>query len=129
MNFTYQGFTQNNGNRCFTFWSTRTESHPIRSYLIEVDLMLLSRLRVSVQDGPMFCLGMLNAASAVGLESLERLHSYQLLEEDFLPLLVEREKVAAQKASRRSLRKPFVKHSPQSNVVLGPSFPTRSPLV
>src|SRR4051794_33300330 len=121
MNFTYQGFTHNNSSRCFTFWSTRAGSDPITSYLIEVDLSLLSRLRVSVQDGPMFCLEMLKAASANGLKSLTRLHKYRLVEEDFRPLLVEREKVAAEKASRRFLKKPFVKHSPQSSVVLGPS--------
>ena len=126
MNFTYQGFTHVNSKRCFTFWSKRAESDPIKSYFIEVDLMLLSRLRVSVQDGPMFCLDMLMAASGDGLKSLTRLHRYRLVEEDFRPLLVAREKVAAEKASRRFLRKPFVKHSPQSNVVLGSSFPTRS---
>jgi hypothetical protein len=126
MNFTYQGFTHNNSKRCFTFWSKRAESDPITSYFIEVDLMLLSRFRVSVQDGPMFCLDMLKAASADGLKSLTRLHRYRLVEEDFRPLLVEREKVAAEKASRGFMRKPFVKHSRRSNVVLGPSFPTRS---
>jgi hypothetical protein len=126
MNFTYQGFTHNGSKRCYTFCSTRTEDHPITSYLIEVDLLLLSRLRVSVQDGPMFCLAMLNAACAAGLESLAKLQRYGLLEEDFRPLLVEREKVAAEKAARKFLRKPFAKHSPQSNVVLGPSASTRS---
>jgi hypothetical protein len=126
MNFTYQGFTHDNSKRCFTFWSTRTESDPIASYLIEVDLMLLSKLRVSVQDGPMFCLKMLNRASAAGSDSLSKLQRYRLVEEDFRQLLVEREKVAAEKASRGLVRKPFVKHSPQSNLVLGPRFPTRS---
>jgi hypothetical protein len=126
MNFTYQGFTNNDSKRCFTFWSTGAGSDPITSYLIEVDLMLLSRLRVSVQDGPMFCLGMLKAASADGLESLTRLHRYRLVEEDFRPLLLEREKVAAEKAAKRSLSKPFVKHSPQCNVVLEPIAWTRS---
>jgi hypothetical protein len=126
MNFTYQGFTSNGGNRCFTFLSTRTEDHPITRYLIEVDLLLLSRLRVSVQDGPIFCLKMLNTACAAGLESLAKLHSYRLVEEDFRQLLLEREKVAAGKSARRFQRKPFSKHSPQSNVVLGPSASTRS---
>jgi len=74
----------------------------------------------------MFCLAMLNAACAAGLESLAKLQRYGLLEEDFRQLLVEREKVAAEKAARKFLRKPFAKHSPQSNVVLGPSASTRS---
>lgn len=126
MNFTYQGFTHNGSKRCYTFWSTRTEDHPINSYLIEVDLLLLSRLRVSVQDGPMFCLKMLNAACAAGSESLAKLQRYRLVEEDFRPLLVEREKAAAEKAGRRFLRKPFAKHSPQSNFVLGPNAWSRS---
>ena len=108
------------------FWSTRTDNHPITSYLIEVDLLLLSRLRVSVQDGPMFCLDMLNTACAAGVESLAKLCRYRLLEEDFRPLLVQREKLAAEKAARRFQRKPFAKHSPKSDVVLGSSASTRS---
>lgn len=51
----------------------------------------------------MFCLDMLKAASADGSKSLTRFHRYRLVEEDFRPLLVEREKVAAEKASRRFL--------------------------
>ena len=74
----------------------------------------------------MFCLEMLKAASVDGLKSLTRLQRYRLVEEDFRPLLLEREKVAAEKASRSFLSMPFVKHSPQSDVVLGPSFSTRS---
>lgn len=126
MNFTYQGFAHVEGKRRFTFRSARTEQHPITTYLIEVDLLLLTRLGVSVQDGPMFCLEMLNTASIAGSASLAKLRKYELVQEDFRPLLVEREKVAAEKAARRSLRKPFVKHSPQSNLVLGPSSSTRS---
>src|SRR4051812_1902897 len=80
MNFTYQGFTQNDGKRCFTFWSTRTENNPISIFSIEVDLPLLSRIRVPVQEAPLFCLHMLNMASLAGLEFLDRLHSYQLVE-------------------------------------------------
>src|SRR5947208_8758424 len=106
MNFTYQGFTQNGGMRCFTFWSTKTGNNPIRIFSIEVDLLLLSRIRVPVQEGPMFCLQMLNAASLAGLEFIERLHSYRLVEEDFRHLLIEREKRAAEKASKKHFRKP-----------------------
>ena len=126
MNFTYQGFTTNDGKRRFTFWSSRTEDHPITTYLIEVDLLLLARLRVPVQDGPVFCLELLNTARTAGLASLAKLHRYQLAEEDFRPLLVQREKAAADKAAKRSLRKPFAKPSPKSNLVLGPSAETRS---
>jgi hypothetical protein len=65
---------------------------------------------------------MLNTASLAGLEFLERFHSYQLVEEDFRPLLTERAKKAAEKASKKHPRKPFAKHSAQSNLVLGPSL-------
>jgi len=68
---------------------------------------------------------MLNTASLAGLESLDRLHRYQLVEEDFRPLLIERAKRATDKAAKKHLRKPFAKHSVQSNLVLGPSFQTR----
>lgn len=125
MNFTYQGFTHIDGTRCFTFRSAKTEDHPITNYRIRVDLLLLARLGVAVQDGPMFCLEMLNTASIAGSASLAKLHRYQLVEEDFRPLLIEREKAAAVKAAKRFLRKPFAKHSPQSNFVLGPSPSTR----
>lgn len=125
MNFTYQGFTQNDGMRCFTFWSTKTGNNPIGIFAIEVDLLLLSRIRVRVQEGPMFCLQMLNTASLAGLEFVERLHRYRLVEEDFRPLLLEREKRAAEKASKKHFRKPIAKHSVHSNLVLGPNFQAR----
>jgi hypothetical protein len=125
MNFTYQGFTLNDGMRCFTFWSTKTGNNPIGIFSIEVDLLLLSRIRVPVQEGPMFCLQMLNAASLAGLEFVERLHNYRLVEEDFRHLLIEREKRAAEKASKKHLRKPIAKHSAQSSLVLGPNFQAR----
>jgi len=57
MHFAYQGFTQDRDRRCFTFWSTRV--NPVSVFSIEIDLPLLSRNRVPVQEVPMFCLQLL----------------------------------------------------------------------
>jgi hypothetical protein len=125
MNFTYQGFTQADNRRAFTFWSARTRDDQSSIFSIEVDLPLLSRVRLPVQEVPMFCLQLLNNASLAGIDFLQRFRSYLLVEEDFRPLLLERERRAALKALKKPPRQPVRKPSAHSNVVLGPAFQDR----
>ena len=125
MNFTYQGFTQAQGRRVFTFWSASTRDDPKDIFSIEVDLSLLSKVRVPVQEGPMFCLQLLNNASLAGVDFLQKFHSYLVVEDDFRPLMMEREKVAALKALKKPARQPVRKAHTLSNVVLGPTFHDR----
>jgi len=122
MTFTYQGFTHSGDKRCFTFQNVKAQNDPMSIFSIEVDLPLLSRIRFPVQDAPMFCLQLLNTASLAGTDSLERLHRYGLVEEDFRSVLVEREKRAAKRAMRKPPRRPLRKPSSFSNVVLGSVF-------
>jgi hypothetical protein len=124
VNFAYQGFKHDHDRRCFTFRGVE-EFHPISVFCIEVDLALLFRNRVPVQDGPMFCLQLLTTAALAGPSFLERLHNYQILEADLRPLLVERERRAAEKALKKTSRRPFRKPSSTSNVHLGTTFKER----
>lgn len=117
MHFAYRGFTQDHERRCFTFWSTQLT--PVNVFSIEIDLALFFRNRVPVQDGPMFCLQLLTTALLSGPSGLERFHKYEVGEADFRPLLVERERKAAEKAMHKAPRKPFRKPSWRSNVALG----------
>ncbi len=117
MHFAYEGFTHNNGRRCFTFRGIE-EHNPVTVFCIEVDLPLFIQNQVSVQEGPMFCLQLLTTASLAGPGFLERFQNYRVLAEDFRPLLVEREKRAAQKALKKPPRRPFRKPPSLSNIQL-----------
>lgn len=118
MHFTYEGFTQDGDKRCFLFRGIG-EHPPTTAFAIEVDLPLFAKNRVPVQEGPMFCLRLLTTASLAGSDDLDRFHSYRVVGEDFRPLLVERERKAAEKALRTPARKPFRKPGFRSNLRLG----------
>ncbi len=109
--FVYEGFTHAGQVRSFNFQGI----DPAKSstvFSIEVDLPLLARHRVNMQDGPGFCLQMLTVALAAGPDSLQKLQHYRIVEEDLRPILVDRANRAALKAlktpPRRFVRKPPV---------------------
>ena len=118
MQFAYEGFTQYGGIRRFLFRGIENQN-PTVLFSIEVDLLLLQQSRVPVQDGPMFCLQLLTGASAREPNSLQRFHSYRVVAEDFRPLLIERERRAAEKAHKKPFRRPFRKPLFASNLQLG----------
>ncbi len=118
MHFTYQGFTHKGDRRCFTFRGIEELSSPV-IFSIEIDLALLFRNRIPVQEGPAFCLQMLTTASLAGPTFLERFHNYRVLESDFRSLLVERERRAAEKALRKPPRRPLGKPSFAADVYSG----------
>lgn len=118
MQFAYDGFTQDGDRRCFLFRGIE-EHNPAISFSIEVDLPLLLQNRVLVQEGPMFCLQLLTAASVGGPTCLDRFQTYRVVGEDFRSLLIERERRAAEKALKKPTRKPFRKPSFTSNLRLG----------
>jgi hypothetical protein len=118
VHFTYQGFTHKGDRRCFTFRGIEEISTPV-IFSIEIDLALLARNGVPVQEGPAFCLRMLTTACLAGPTFLERFHNYRVLESDFRSLLVERERRAAEKALRKPPRRPFVKPSFTADVHSG----------
>jgi hypothetical protein len=97
--FAYQGFTHDSGKRSFLFHSVEARV-PAMAFLIEIDLRLLLQYKISVQDGPSFCLQMLTKASAEGQAHLDKLRSYRVVGEDFRPLVAEREKKEAEKVLR-----------------------------
>jgi hypothetical protein len=117
MHFVYDGFTHERDRRCFTFRSVEEHS-PVSVFCIEVDLMLFVRNHVPVQEGPMFCLQLLTAACAAEPNFIERFQNYQVLAEDFRPLLVERERRAAEKAMRKPPRRLSRKPQSISNIRL-----------
>jgi hypothetical protein len=96
MVFAYQGFTHESGRRCFLFNSVEANV-PAMAFTIEVDLRLFVQYKIPVQDGPSFCLQMLTKASAVGSSDLDKLRRYQVVGEDFQPMVVERDRKEAEK--------------------------------
>jgi hypothetical protein len=115
MHFVYEGFTHDGGTRRFMFRGIEERS-PTSVFSIEVALPLFAENRVSVQDGPAFCLQLLTAASLGAPSELERLQHYKVGHEDFRPLLMERERRAAEKALKKTPRRPFRKPPISSNL-------------
>jgi hypothetical protein len=118
MHFAFEGFTQDGNQRCFTFRRIEV-SAPTSIFSIEVDLRLFAQNRVSVQDGPSFCLELLTKALTAGPVQLEKLQSYQVVGDDFRPLLVEREKREAEKALKKRARTPYRRPGIASNLRMG----------
>ena len=118
MHFSYEGFTHEGGRRRFLFHGLE-ELRAVSVFCIEVDLPLFAESRIPVQEGPLFCLQLLTKASLAGPANLDRFHSYRVVAEDFRPLVVERERVAAEKALRVTLRRPIRRPSDSSNLRLG----------
>lgn len=118
MHFAYEGFTQDGDRRCFMFRGIE-ERNPISIFSIEIDLRLLLQNRVPVQDGPMFCLQLLTVAAVGGPSCLNKLLSYRVVGEDLRPLLIERERRAAEKAVKKQLHRRPIKPSSTSNLRLG----------
>lgn len=118
MQFSYEGFTHSGSMRRFMFLGIQTPD-PASAFSIEVDLPLFSQNGISVQEGPMFCLQLLTTASLAGPASLDRFHNYRVVGADLRPLLVEREKHAADKALKARMRRPVRKPSYTSNLRLG----------
>lgn len=118
MHFAYEGFTHDGNMRCFLFRGIEERNAPT-IFSIEIDLRLLVQHRVAVQEGPMFCLQLLTTASAEGPNCLDKFHSYCAVADDFRPLLVQRERSAAENALKKRSRKVPRKPPPASNLHLG----------
>lgn len=114
MHFAYDGFKQSGNNRCFLFRGIEKYT-TVSAFSIGIDLRLLLRNRVLIQEGPMFCCRLLTEAALAGSTSLDKLHNYEVVGEDFRPLLMERERHAAEKA----LKKP---HKPVQGRLSGSNF-------
>lgn len=115
MRFAYEGFTQDGDRRCFLFQGIEEHS-PRNIFSVEVELQLLVKNRVPVQDGPMFCLQLLTTASVGGSGYLDKFINYRVVSEDLRPLLIEREQRAAQNAVKKRPQKGPPKPSSTSNL-------------
>jgi hypothetical protein len=124
MHFAYDGFTQEGNRRCFLFRAAE-ELISASGFSIQIDLGLLLKNRVPMQEAPMFCLNLLTDASLGGPDSLDRLRSYTVIGDDFKGIHLERQRQAAERLSKKASRKPIRKHSNMSNLHLG--SPSDSP--
>lgn len=118
MHFAYDGFTQSGNTRRFLFRGLE-ERTPVNNFSIDVDLIMFLQNKVSIQEGPSFCLELLTRALAAGQAGLDRLHTYLVVGEDFRPLLVERQKKETEKAIKARNRTPYRKPPFRSNLQIG----------
>ncbi len=107
--FAYQGFTHEASQRCFWFQGGGDKISPAQTLCIAMDLALFADYHIALQEGPMFCLQLLTTASLVDGGYAAHFQRYQVLKEDLSPLLMERERRAAEKALRKTPRGAFRK--------------------
>lgn len=117
MQFAYEGFTHAGEDRCFRFRATGVEESAA-IFLIKIGLSLFAKNQIRVQDGPRFCVELLETAFAGSPANLDRFHNYNVVAEDFRPLLVKRERETALKAQRKAHSSFVRKPSLSSNLVL-----------
>lgn len=118
MHFAYEGFTHDGNTRCFLFQGVEDHA-PASAFSIEIDLPLFMQHHIAIQDGPSFCLQLLTRASSAGATCLEKFHAYQVVGEDFRPLLAERAKREKEKALKTQARRLYRKPSLRSNLHMG----------
>jgi hypothetical protein len=111
----YNGFTQNNNNRCYCF-DAMEKNQPAIPYVVWVDLALFARYHVPLQSGPMFCLKLLQNALASDSGVSDRVRNYFAIDADFAELLSERAAKDAAIAGRKPVRRPFRKPSAASQL-------------
>ena len=115
MQFAYEGFSQNANERWYAFHAIE-RSEPGEAYVIRIDLQMFARHQVSIQNGPMFCLRLLQDALTSGPEQLQGFHEYRVVDSDFAAIKAERAEKAAALASKKPARRPFRKPSPTSQL-------------
>lgn len=113
MRFLYQGFTHDGVTRSFSFQGI--DDHKVETlFSIHVNLPLFARNRVSMQEAPSFCLHLLTTAYGAEPDTLVKFHQYDVLQEDLLPVLMDRERRAKLKSSKSVPRRVFRKPSQAS---------------
>ncbi len=115
MQFAYEGFTQDANQRRYAFHSVE-KSQPGDAYVIQIDLLLFARHQLSIQNGPMFCLRLLQEALMSGPDKLGQFHQYRVVDSDFDAVAAERAVKAAAIASKKPPRRPFRKPSSNSQL-------------
>jgi hypothetical protein len=118
MQFAYEGFTHEGNDRCFRFRPVGL-NESAAPFLIKVALGLFAQNQVRVQDGPRFCVDLLQTAFASDPTGLNRFHTYRVVSEDFRSLLVKRKRELALKAVKKPHFTPPRKPSLSSNLFLG----------
>jgi hypothetical protein len=123
MHFAYEGFRQTGDLRCFLFRCIEGLD-PVSLFCLEVDMPLFLLHRVPVQEGPSFCLRLLEAALRNQPSAIESFRKYKVKLEDFQALVRERKQKLSSK-TYKAPRRPFKKPSVGSNLFLG--MPARRP--
>jgi len=118
MRFAYDGFEQFGDNRHFLFRAVEgSDSKPLS---IQIDLGLMAKNGLSMQEAPMFCLQLLNGATHGTPDWLNRFVCYTVVHADLASMVAERQQKASDKLSRKAPRRPFRRPPTQSNLHLGP---------
>lgn len=115
MQFLYDGFVQDGNNRCYSFKAIE-ERRASAVHNIWVDLKLFTKYQVPLQNGPMFCLHLLQAAWSASSDQVNPECIYHAVDADFAGVLAERAARATALASKKVARRPVRKPQPSSQL-------------
>lgn len=100
MQFAFRGFEQRDGMRLFKFSSANT-ADPEQSFQFLIQLELMTKNGVTVQELPSLCFELLNGASRSGPDHLAKYVDYTLDQEDFQTFTAPRRAQQAARANRQ----------------------------
>ena len=112
MQLLYMGFEQQANIRSFRFQGVLPKERPTRAskfidFTLTADMSLWKRFRISVQDGPKLCLGILSTALSGSEETAIRFASYAVTLEDLTAFASARNAIEDAKVARRKPRPHF----------------------
>ena len=120
MRFAYVGFTDESGKRCFQF----REGDAVGSVsllTIEVEVSLLSKNKLPIQEAPLFCLRMLESAASSKEDWNEKFRHYAIVSDDFRTLNAERARREMEVSRRKHALRRRPSHSSLPKDLFDPS--------
>ena len=109
MQLLYMGFDQQANIRCFRFQGVLPKKRPCDAskfidLKLNADMSLWARFKISIQDGPKLCLGILKTALTGSEENTLRFTPYAVTHEDLTAFASARKGIGDAKVARRKPR-------------------------
>lgn len=112
MQFLYMGFDQKSNVRYFRFQCVlptepRSRAQRFLNFTLHSDMSQWARYKISIQDGPKLCLGILNTALDGSVDNAGQFASYEVTSADLAAFASIRTAIDEAKAARRKPRTHF----------------------
>ena len=120
MQFLYRGFDQQANIRCFRFQGVLPRERPCKAskfidLKLNADMSLWAGFKISIQDGPKLCLGILTTALTGSEQNALGFTPYAVTPEDLTAFASARKEIEEAKVARRKPR-PHIKPGASSQL-------------